>query len=89
MCDELQKILKLDQDLTDTKVQIASNYHHYKWEMNIKDPEIFKRALAKYRKSHPDIDIISEDVYRGPTFQYALYVLGIIGALASIIAIFA
>ena len=86
MCKELEHILKLDNLATDPKVHIASMYHHYKWERRVKDPETFKRALAQYRKRHPDIDIISEEIHIiSPVIQYSLYAIAIIGSLASIL----
>ena len=77
MCVELQRILKLEQELTETNLQIGSVYHHYKWEIRVKDTKVFKRALARYKESHSDIDIIVEDmdVVR-PYVQYLGYVAG-------------
>ena len=88
MCADLQKILKTEQDLTTSKVQIATKFHHYKWERKVKDPKAFKRALSKYQESHPDIDIVSEDIrIVGPILQYGIYLLAIVGTIASIFAV--
>ena len=73
-CAELQKILKLEQDLTDSKVQIAYKFHRYKWEIKVKNPITFKRALATYQEQNPDMDIFSEDIRpKGPIIQYIGY----------------
>lgn len=88
MCADLQKILKTERDLTTPKVQIATKFHHYKWERKVKDPKAFRRALSKYQESHPDIDISSEDMgIVGPILQYGLYLLAIVGAIASVLAV--
>ena len=89
-CKDLQKVLKLEQDLTDTKVQIAYKFHRYKWEIKVKNSQTFKRALAVYQQNNPDIDIFSEDMFpKGPIIQYIGYLLGgIFGSIQFIISIF-
>ena len=63
MCADLQRVLKVDE-LTDVELRIAAKFRHYKWERRVKDRRSFKRALAKYQESHPDVDIIAENISR-------------------------
>ena len=78
-CKELQKVLKLEQDLTEVKVQIEYKFTRYKWEIKVKNPKTFKRALAVYQKNNIDTDIFSEDIFpKGPLIQYAGYIIGAI-----------
>ena len=86
MCAELQQALKLEQDLTETKLQITPKYYHYKWERKVKDTKRFKRALAKYQESHPNTDIISEDIRPfKPMIPYIGYIASIAGAFIGFI----
>ena len=55
-CKELQRVLKLEQDLTDTNVRVDYKFHRYRWEIRVKNPTTFKRALATYQKKNPDIE---------------------------------
>ena len=86
MCVELQRFLKLEKELTEPNLQIGSLYHHYNWEIRVKNTKAFKRALAKYKESHPKIDIIVEDmnIWR-PTAQYIVY---LVGGLITVIRVF-
>ena len=81
--------MKLEQDLTASKVQIAYKFHRYKWEIKVKNSQIFKRALAIYQQNNPEIDIFSEDMFpKGLIIQYIDYLLGgIFGSIQFIISI--
>ena len=89
-CQALQNVLKLEQDLTDTRVQVAEKFHRYKWEIRVKKPKVFKRALATYQQTHPDTDIFSEDINpRGPLIQYVGYLIGgVMGLTQFILSLF-
>ncbi len=50
-------MLKLEKDLTDTRVEIANKYHRYRWEIRVKKT---KRALATYQGNNPDTGIFPE-----------------------------
>ena len=84
-CEDLRKVLKLEQTLTDSKVQIAHNFYRYKWELRVRNPRTFKRALAEYQRQHPDIDIFCEDLKSmGSYFQYLTYA----GAVSTLLVLF-
>lgn len=86
MCADLQRVLKVDE-LTDVELRIAAKFRHYKWERRVKDRRSFKRALAKYQESHPDVDIIAENISRWrPLVQYFGYLLSGIVLLVRLIS---
>lgn len=86
MCDELKEILKLEVDLTESKLQIGSTYQRYKWEFRVKDAKQFKRALSEYSTQHPEIDIFSDDLrWHGPILQYTIYTVGIVATIIRLI----
>ena len=86
MCDNLRRMLKLQEDLTESKVQIGYKFNRHKWDLKIRQPRTFKRALATYQEENPDIDIFSEDLRPlGPIIQYVGYIAGVVfGSLSFI-----
>ncbi len=50
-CEDLQKILKLEQELKDSKVEITGRFHRYKWDIKVRQQKQFKRALSTYQKN--------------------------------------
>ncbi len=87
MCDELERLLKVE-GLTIAQVQVAPRHNHYKWERRTRNQKAFRRALAKYSETHPDIDIFSEDIRKiSPLLQYIIYLLAVAGSIASIMAV--
>lgn len=84
-CTELEKSLKLKQNLNDSTVGIGEKFQRHRWELKVNAKE-FKRALAKYQRKNPNLDIYSEDIFPSrPIIQYLSYVVGIIAALYTII----
>ena len=83
-CKDLQNFLRLEQDLTDAKIQVAEKFSRYKWEIRVKNPKIFKRALAEYQKNHPDMDIFSDDIHqRELIIQYARYGIAVVSTFCT------
>lgn len=63
LCEDLQKKLKLKKvDLAFSFSHTGHKYHRHKWEFRVENIGRFKRALSKYSKDNPDMDISSDDL---------------------------